>query len=110
VHNVTEVVAMALPRGETSADNVARYLGTSRRTLNRRLSRKGLNYSAVIAGVRKNLAGQYLRGTDRPLSDIAGLVGFEHLSSFTRWFERTFGQAPSRWRRQERALKRPRPK
>jgi AraC-like DNA-binding protein len=98
VHNVTEVLAMALPRGEANADDIARYLGTTRRTLNRRLLRAGLNYSTVMEGVRRNLASQYLRGTDRPLSDIAGLVGFENLSSFSRWYRRSFGQVPSKSR------------
>jgi len=102
VHNVTEVLAMALPRGEANADDIARYLGTTRRTLNRRLLRAGLSYSSVLKSVRRNLASQYLRGTDRPLSDIAGLIGFENLSSFTRWFRHSFGNAPSKWRRRQR--------
>jgi len=99
VHNVTEVVAMVLPRGEADAASIARFLGTDRRTLNRRLARAGLNYSAVLDSVRRNLSGQYLRGSDRALSDVAGLVGFENLSSFTRWFCQAFGETPSRWRR-----------
>jgi AraC-like DNA-binding protein len=100
VYNVTEVVTAALSQGELSADSIARYLGTDRRTLNRRLSRAGLNYSAVVENVRRNLAGQYLLGDERPLSDIAGLIGFNDLSSFTRWFHGSFGAAPSHWRKQ----------
>jgi AraC-like DNA-binding protein len=110
VHNVTEVLAMALPRGEANADDIARYLGTNRRTLNRRLFRAGLNYSAVMERVRRNLTSQYLSGTDRPLSDIAGLVGFENLSSFTRWFRHSFGNAPTQWRKRQRVARQHRPR
>jgi AraC-like DNA-binding protein len=99
VYNVTEVITATISRGELNADNIARYLGTDRRTLNRRLSRAGLNYSGVVESVRRNLAGQYLLGDDRPLSDIAGLVGFNDLSSFTRWFHGSFGRTPSQWRK-----------
>jgi AraC-like DNA-binding protein len=101
VHSVTEVLAMALPRGEANADDVARYLGTTRRTLHRRLLRAGLNYSALLQNVRRNLASQYLRGTDRLLLDISALVGFENLSSFTRWFRRSYGTAPGKWRKRQ---------
>ena len=45
VHQVTQIVAMALPRGEGRADTIARYLGTGRRTLHRRLERVGANFS-----------------------------------------------------------------
>jgi len=103
-YNVTEVVAAVLHRGEIGADNIAHFLGTDRRTLNRRLARAGLNYSAVVENVRRNLAGQYLLGNDRPLSDIAGLMGFNDLSSFTRWFRRAFGSPPSQWRKKKTQL------
>ena len=98
-HRVTQVIAMALPRGEASADVVANYLGTDRRTLNRRLSRSGLNYSQALNAVRKSLAEQYMLGSERPLTDIAGLVGFESLSTFSRWFSEHFAQAPAAWRK-----------
>jgi AraC-like DNA-binding protein len=105
LYNVTEVVAAVLHRGEVSAETIARYLGTDRRTLNRRLARAGINYSGVVENVRRNLAGQYLLGNDRPLSDIAGLIGFNDLSSFTRWFTRSFGSAPSKWRKKKQAVR-----
>ena len=106
VHQVTQIIAMALPSGEASADVVAHHLGIDPRTLNRRLARANLNYSSVLESVRKNLSMQHLLGSDRPLSDIAGLVGFESLTSFGRWFQGSFGIAPSVWRRNKK--KRPR--
>lgn len=101
VHNVTEIVAMALPRGEAKADIIARHLGTDRRSLNRRLARASLNFSTLVARVRRNLVEQYLIASNRSLGDIAGLLGFESLSAFTHWFRSVFGMAPSAWRRQQ---------
>lgn len=102
VHRVTQVVAMSLPKGEAKADAVARLLGTDRRTLNRRLARSSLNYSDVLEKVRVNTAVQYLQGSDLALSDIAGLVGFNSLSAFTRWFRQSFAEAPNAWRKTRR--------
>jgi len=91
----------ALPKGEARADFIAGCLGIDRRTLNLRLARAGLNYSAVVASVRKNLVAQYLIGSERSLSDIAGLLGFNSLTTFGRWFRQSFGCAPRTWRRTE---------
>jgi AraC-like DNA-binding protein len=99
VYRVTQLIAMALPRSEAKAEIIARYLGTDRRTLNRRLARTGFNYSAVLVKVRKNLAIQHLLGSDRPLSEIAELVGFGSLRAFARWFRHSFDAAPSAWRK-----------
>jgi AraC-like DNA-binding protein len=105
-YRVTQVVAMALPRGDARATRVARFLGVDRRTLNRRLKRDGLNFSTVVDNVRRNLATQHLLGSDRPLSDIAGVLGFASLSAFTRWFRESFGDPPSAWRRKQKRQRR----
>jgi AraC-like DNA-binding protein len=99
VHRVAQIVAMALPRNEARADIVAGYLGTNRRTLNRRLGRSAANYSAILETVRKSQATQYLANRERTLAEIAGLTGFNSLSAFTRWFRQAFGCTPSAWRR-----------
>jgi AraC-like DNA-binding protein len=99
LHRVTQVVAMALSRGEAKADRVAGLLGTDRRTLNRRLAHVGQNFSGVVENVRKNVVVQHLIASHRPLSDIAGLVGFESLRAFSRWFHLSFKTTPSDWRR-----------
>lgn len=98
LHRVKQVIAMTLPQGGASADRVAKLLGTSPRTMNKRLAKAGVNFSDALGDVRRTIAIQCVRDGERPLSDIAGLVGFESLSAFTRWFQRSFGEAPSRLR------------
>jgi AraC-like DNA-binding protein len=105
VHQVKQIVAMALPAGEASAVIVAGHLSTDCRTLNRRLARAHLNYSDVLEIVRRNLSVQHMLGSDRPLSDVAGLVGFESLTSFGRWFRGAFGVAPRVWRRVQKCAR-----
>jgi AraC-like DNA-binding protein len=34
----------------------------------------------------------------RPLNEIAGMLGFSGLSAFSRWFKNRFGRSPSKWR------------
>src|SRR5271166_5563117 len=102
VRRVTQLVAMALPKGEARAEIVARRLGVDCRTLNRRLARSGLNYSGVVEKVRRSLAAQHMLGSERPLSDIAGVLGFSSLSALTRWFRHSFDCAPSEWRKAQR--------
>jgi AraC-like DNA-binding protein len=43
-------------------------------------------------------ASEFLAHTDLSIKEIAGNVGYEHTSSFTRAFERRFQQAPSCYR------------
>jgi AraC-like DNA-binding protein len=112
VQRVTQLLAVALPKGEAKAEQIAGYLGVDTRTLHRRLSRFGTNYSAVLETVRKTLAAQHLAAGERPISDIAGLIGFSSLSAFSNWFRRAFGEAPRTWRSAQRpisaGLRRPR--
>lgn len=95
---VMQIVTIALHRGEARADVIAEYLGTDRRTLNRRLARVQTNYSTVLNTVRKTLALQHLLGSERPISDIAALTGFGSPNSFGIWFRKVFGRSPTSWR------------
>lgn len=98
VHQVMRLVAMALPRGEAKADRIARYIGTHRQGINRRLAGVELNFSEVVNLVRRELAVQYMLESDRPLLEVAGMVGFDSLRAFSRWFGQSFGSSPSSWR------------
>ena len=55
-----------------------------------------LEASAKTAGVE--LATRYLTTTDRPLAEVADLLGFSGLSALSRWFSGRFGCIASVWR------------
>ena len=44
------------------------------------------------------MAPRYVSSRDRPLSEVASLLGFDSLSAFSRWFHGRFGCSVSKWR------------
>lgn len=95
---VRELVRVWLSVGNCSADRVARGLGVDRRTVHRYLSQTDETFSSVVAEVRAEQATRLL--TDqRPIKEIANLVGFSGQAALSRWFTQHFGCSPSCWRR-----------
>ncbi|CAG2154674.1 HTH-type transcriptional regulator VirS [Cupriavidus yeoncheonensis] len=96
--NVRRAVHMLLPRGQGSIDQVGQQLGMSSRTLQRRLEQEGLEFSSLVNEVRRGLACRFLGDIRYPVSQVAMLVGFAEVSTFSRWFSAQFGTPPTRWR------------
>ncbi|HEY0198235.1 MAG TPA: AraC family transcriptional regulator [Rhodanobacter sp.] len=77
---------------------VADALHLSTRTLQRRLGEAGTSYQELLDQVRSNTARHLLDATDLDTGEIAFLLGFEELNSFTRAFRHWEGATPMRWR------------
>jgi AraC-like DNA-binding protein len=84
-----------LPHGKAKAENVAKALALSLRTLARRLAEEGTTYGEVIDQLRRSLAIQYLKDPGMSLGQIAWLLGYEGPTSFNHAFKRWTGQSPS---------------
>ncbi len=95
---VRQTILQLMPQGDCTSEAVAERLGMHRRTLQRHLGAQGTDFSGVLRGLRLELAQQYLAAGMLSMTDIAQLLGFQALSSFTRWFTLEAGCAPSRWR------------
>ena len=80
-------------------DGVAAAMGVSVRTLQRRLAEHGLEFSAIIDGVRREKAMALLADASRDLTGIALDLGYSDATSFSRAFRRWTGVAPGRFRR-----------
>ena len=78
---------------------VARLLGTSRQSLQRKLRAHGTTLSAQIRDLKKNRAIADLVQTDRPVTEIAASLGFRSPTSFTRAFRSWTGQSPREYRK-----------
>lgn len=81
---------------------VARAMGMSMRTLQRRLAGEGTTFEKVVDQVRKDLTLQHIVNPTISTYEIAGLVGFSEPSPFFRAFRHWFGCTPRQWRRKHR--------
>lgn len=99
---VRKLVFALLPTGECVAERVAQQLGVDRKTLYRHLAHHGQTYSSIVEAVRIDLMTRYVENSERPLSNVAVLLGFSSLSAFSRWFSGRFGCSVSTWRREKR--------
>ena len=100
--HVQQLVIAMLPGGRCTADRVAAHLNIDRRTIHRQLARKGETFSSVLSSVRADLAARHIRDGNRPLAEIAELLGFSALSAFSRWFRMQFGASVTDWRKMYR--------
>ena len=77
---------------------VAKQLGMSEKSLQRKLAEKAFTFQSLYMGVRKRLALGYLSDTTIPLSEISVLLGFSDSSAFYRAFKRWTGSTPGDYR------------
>lgn len=97
---VMRKLAHADPAELPELEAMARALGMSGRTLQRRLRGEGRRYSELVEGVRIGCAKQLLADRSRSVSEIADMLGYAGVDGLSRAFRRWTGQAPSAWRRQ----------
>ena len=77
---------------------VAKSLGMSARTMQRRLGELGTTYQAVLDEVRRQSARRLLANTDLAMGEVAFVLGFEEVNSFMRAFHAWEGTTPVKWR------------
>ena len=97
-HRVEAEIARSLSGGVPRVSDVARELGMSGRTLQRRLSDRGQSFQGLVDESRRKLAERLLRETGYPLAEVAFLTGFSEQSAFNRAFKRWAGQTPRSYR------------
>jgi AraC-like DNA-binding protein len=95
---VENAISSLLPHGRVLVEDVARSLGMSERTLARKLSDEGLNFTEILQQLRRDLAVRYLDDRKLHVSKIAWLLGFREVSAFTHACKRWTGKTPSQMR------------
>lgn len=87
-----------LAAGEANADAACRRLKLSRRTLQRRLRAEKTSYQKVLNEVRAVLAVKYLRDRRLKALEVAMLLGYSSISSFTTAFKSWYDMPPAEYR------------
>ena len=91
-------LADLMAKGEANADAACRALKLSRRTLQRRLRAEKTSFQKVLTEVRAELAVRYLSDQRLKSLDIAMLLGYSNLSSFTTAFKSWYDMPPATYR------------
>jgi AraC-like DNA-binding protein len=95
---IEKAIAPRLPHGKARVGPIARELGMSSRSLARALAAEGLTFSTLLDQYRVDLAKAYLRHGDLTISQIAWLLGYREVSTFTHAFKRWTGVTPRQLR------------
>jgi AraC-like DNA-binding protein len=84
--------------GEANADSACRALKLSRRTLQRRLKAEKTSFQKVLQEVREVLAVSYLSDKRLRSLEIAMLLGYSNISTFTTAFKSWYDIPPAEYR------------
>lgn len=82
----------------SSAEQVARRLAVSLRTLHRRLAEEGTSHGELVDDVRREQAMLHLAGNRFSISEISFLLGFAHPNGFHKAFKRWTRMTPAQYR------------
>lgn len=92
------VIARLTLSGSVSLELAASQLGTSPRTLQRRLRERDIQFGKIVEETRLGIAGALLRETDLSVQEIAIRVGYSTPGGFARAFRSWAGLAPRAYR------------
>ncbi|MFA5899692.1 MAG: AraC family transcriptional regulator ligand-binding domain-containing protein [Hyphomicrobium sp.] len=95
---IAAVTDLALHEGYPRVDWVAAKLGTTRRSLQRLLSRHEMTFNRVVEQALMRRAVSRLADRNAAITDIALELGYADGAHFTRAFRRWTGMAPSAYR------------
>lgn len=95
-------IRQLLERTIPQVENVAEALEMKPWTLRRRLRAENTDFSTLLEDERRALASDWLRHSDRSVSQIAADLGYSEQSAFNRAFKRWFDTTPVAYRQQHR--------
>jgi AraC-like DNA-binding protein len=96
--DVQRALASGLTSESTRIATLARRLGMSGRTLQRRLSGEGVSFQQLLDDVRKEAACRFISQPTLAICEVAYLVGYSEPAPFHRAFKRWYGMTPETFR------------
>lgn len=100
VSSLRQAIAGQMRDGRVGLKSVAESVGTSSRSLQRRLFETGIQYSRLVEQVRFEHYKRLMGDPTLKLRDLAGELGYRDCSNFSRAFKRWTGVTPSDFRNQ----------
>lgn len=97
---VRQAIAESLQGQLPIVEDIATRLIVSPRSLQRQLQEEGTSYQTLLNEVRQDLAIAYLQKQNLNKTEIAYLLGFSEVSTFSRTFKRWTGQSPSTFQKE----------
>jgi AraC-like DNA-binding protein len=97
------VLKRSLGGQHAGVHEVAKELGMSSRTLQRRITEEGSSFRQLLSDARRELARLYLQHPSLGLGKTASLLGYEDANSFLRAFRVWEGVTPTEWRALQKA-------
>jgi AraC-like DNA-binding protein len=102
VAELRRLLARRVARGDPRIAAVARELGTSSRSLQRRLASAGRTYQELLEQARCEAAERHLSDASLSIAEVSWLVGYSEPSAFHRAFKRWRGVSPRSFREDRR--------
>ncbi|OEU82362.1 MAG: hypothetical protein BA873_12865 [Desulfobulbaceae bacterium C00003063] len=99
VTRIKKIITEHLPSGDATVEAIAAELYLSTRKLQRLLQLEGTTFISLLNETRMEIAKQYVRDGKNDLTEVAFLLGFAELSTFSRSFKRWTGQSPIQYRK-----------
>lgn len=98
VQQVKDQILFLMPQNAATLPRVARAMCVTSRSLQRRLSANGVEFSELLNSLRRDMAVRSLANRNIPISQITGQLGYSDASTFGRWFKSQFHVTPAHWR------------
>ncbi|HRM74625.1 MAG TPA: helix-turn-helix domain-containing protein, partial [Paracoccus sp. (in: a-proteobacteria)] len=92
------LIKRRIASGKPEIGDVARDLGMSERSLQRRIAEHGTSYRRLVDEARQELGRHLLADGGNSVDEIAFLLGFQDKGSFYRAFRGWEGVTPATWR------------
>nr|WP_315381247.1 AraC family transcriptional regulator [uncultured Sphingomonas sp.] len=100
---VVTALKARLPSGRPDISDIARQLGMSERTLQRRITDEGTSFKELLVEARQATCRHLLADIAVQIDEVAYLLGYQDTRSFYRAFKDWEGVTPATWRHRHRA-------
>jgi AraC-like DNA-binding protein len=101
--DVRRALASRIGGGDIRIQTIALALGTSARSLQRRLAAEGVSYQQLLDLARKDAAERYLSDSSLSVAAVAYLLGYSEPAAFSRAFRRWRKETPQAFRARRRS-------